>query len=76
MPEDLGGGKGGLNPLNARERRKTFGCAGVQCLRAWAEERAGSACLMRGDGERRSGGKGFDALRSLAEEKADMERRW
>ena len=76
MSEGLGGGEGGLSPLDARERGKTFACAGVQCLRTWAEERAGSACLMRGDGKRRSRGKGFDALRSLAEEKADMERGW
>ena len=47
MPEDLGGGEGGLNPLDAL-----------------------------GTVKKRLRGKGFEALRSLAEEKADMERRW
>ena len=76
MSEDLGGGEGRLSLLDARGRKKTFGCAGVQCLRTWAEKRAGLTRLMRRDGEKRSHGKGFDALRSLAEEKAGMERRW
>ena len=47
MSEDLGGGEGGLNPLDAL-----------------------------GTVKKRLRGKGFDALQSLAEEKAGRERRW
>ena len=54
MPEDLGGGEGGLNPLDARERKRRSRAQGVQGLRTWAEKRTGSARLMRGNGKKRS----------------------